>query len=492
MHTADYDAIVIGGGLAGLTAALFLVQAGCQVLLLEKNRRLGGYAVSYSRRGHRFDIATQALGSCENGGLINQTLQLLDLNGAIRFLPCEPARSYVFGSLQETYEQSGVWEKHIRKLENLFPECDGRFRHCSEIIQRLFEEMLRLAEEDAEEIIYGFSKHFPILSRYSLYTVKRFLDEEGLPPMAQAYFAARAGYCLLPLQRLSLVGFACTEMAFRRGAWMVQGGVERLPRELARRFRSCGGSIKTRESATRIRPDRGRTLEVETEQGSYRAQRVVSAIDAATTLQRLVAEPGASMAPAMRKLDRLEVSGSYHVGFYSIPACRASRLRANLEIRDHHDANPEEDPVGSVLYVLVPSLVDPSSAPPGRHCLCLSLPLAKGAALSRSERLRYRDIAEQKLCSYFPELTGHLEGMFDLGPKQLALMTGNNRGSAYGWAQTVKQSGLYRFPMSPGIPGLYLAGHWTMPGGGIAGVMTSGRLCAQRVLSEMSGSKGES
>jgi prolycopene isomerase len=79
--------------------------------------------------------------------------------------------------------------------------------------------------------------------------------------------------------------------------------------------------------------------------------------------------------------------------------------------------------------------------------------------------------------------------MFDLGPKQLASMTGNSFGAAYGWAQTVKQSGLYRLSIDADVPGLYLAGHWTMPGGGIAGVMTSGRLCARRVLLDMTTAK---
>ena len=63
-------------------------------------------------------------------------------------------------------------------------------------------------------------------------------------------------------------------------------------------------------------------------------------------------------------------------------------------------------------------------------------------------------------------------------------MTGNPDGSAYGWAQTPEQSGIYRLNIRTPIEGLYLTGHWTMPGGGIAGVMTSGQLCAETIIQD--------
>jgi prolycopene isomerase len=95
-----------------------------------------------------------------------------------------------------------------------------------------------------------------------------------------------------------------------------------------------------------------------------------------------------------------------------------------------------------------------------------------------------RTFLEREVEKRFPQLKGKMTFLFELAPEQLASISGNPGGSAYGWAQTPEQSGIKRLNLKTPVPGLYLSGHWTMPGGGIVGVVTSGQLCAQTILDE--------
>ena len=59
--STDWDAIVIGAGLAGLSCAAHLAKAGKKVVVLEQQSRPGGYWTSFARQGHVFDIATHSI-----------------------------------------------------------------------------------------------------------------------------------------------------------------------------------------------------------------------------------------------------------------------------------------------------------------------------------------------------------------------------------------------------------------------------------------------
>jgi len=71
-----YDAIVVGGGLAGLTAAAYLVRANKKVLLVERQYKLGGLVQTFHRNGVYFD---GGLRSIENSGIVFPMLKQLGI-----------------------------------------------------------------------------------------------------------------------------------------------------------------------------------------------------------------------------------------------------------------------------------------------------------------------------------------------------------------------------------------------------------------------------
>ena len=479
-----FDTVIIGAGLAGLSCAAVLARAGARVAVLEKNSRPGGYAVSYTLKGHRFDIAIQALGGCDRDGVVYGLFKDLGVEDQIRFLPCEPARVYYFENDKFFWEQSGFSSRLIDSLSVRFPKYRSVITHCYDIWAGILAELENASQKRSDNVAFGFSRSFPILTRYSGYTVKEFFDELAVPDQLRTLMAARSGYCMLPIERLSLVGFACTEMTYSRGAWMVEGGVEQIPRLLVKTAQVNGGIIMRRARAVKIHTAMGEVRGVETNKGDlFKSNCVVMASSVRPGLRLLLDRADLLPVRFSRRLDAMETSGSYYISYYSIPEDAARGLHPNIEVTGINMSLPLAFSPDT-FYMLIPSLIDPSSAPPGRHCLCLSLPCPAGYAMDRHGRNSCRISLEQIAVEKFPALRGKMTHLFDLGPGQLETISGNPGGAAYGWVQSPEQSGIRRLGIKTPITGLYLAGQWTMPGGGIAGVITSGRLCAQTILKD--------
>ena len=483
MNNTTFDVIIIGAGLGGLTCGTYLAKRGKKVLVLEKNSRIGGYATSYETKGHSFDIATQALGGCDPEGSVHQVLEELSLSGQVTFLPCEPARTYFFEDHPEPYIQHGKQEKQLAVLVRRFPEHEKKLLTCFTEWKNIYDELQKIAAIPPAERAFGFTKRFPGLAKYGHYTVQKFFDELRIPLELQTLLAARSSYCLLPLDRLSLVGFACTEMSYANGAWMVKGGVKHLSDILAHGLEKFGGRVHNRTCCHNLLFEDHHVKGVITRDNhTFYSNNVVIACDVRKAYASWL---DALTLPAnyVRKFKRLELSGSYYVAYYRVPAAAVADMDPNIEVRFSSGVreSAEEPPV---YYILIPSKVDASSAPPGYHSFCLSVPLPPAKLLDRAGRKMIRQILEKKVEKKFPALAGQLEWLFELSPGQLEAMTGNPFGSAYGWAQLPEQAGIYRLNIRTPIAGLYLAGHWTMPGGGIAGVMTSGQLCGKVIMQD--------
>ena len=81
-----------------------------------------------------------------------------------------------------------------------------------------------------------------------------------------------------------------------------------------------------------------------------------------------------------------------------------------------------------------------------------------------------------------PELENHILYIEGGSPATMQRYTQNHQGAAYGWNVTPEQVGPSRIQNQSPIQGLYFAGHWVSPGGGVYGVSVSGVQAAQKVL----------
>lgn len=479
-----YDTIIIGGGLAGLSCAALLAKAGQKIALIEKNWQLGGYATSYEVKGHRFDIAIQAIGGCDKHGAVTRLLEELNIEDAVQFLPCEPARTYYFDESDTPWEQSGNLDTLVQSLCSRFPDHKKAITKCYDIWSGIMIELGNIAAMNSSAAAFGFTKSYPLLAAYSNYTVKQFLDELHMPEALQKLITARSGYCMLKPDQLSVIGFACTEMTYNQGAWMVKGGIKKLVEAIEASIMDNGGHIYKKENVVRIQTKDKIVDSVHTKDGNtFLSEHVVVAAAAETAIEKWLDNPNLLSDRYRKKLAAMMPTGSYYIAYYFTSPKAVNGLRPNIEVR--LDASKDSSPWRTdVFYLMIPSLVDPTAAPSGTHSICLSVPVPFGVQMDVEDRGKCRDFLESKAIERFPQFKGALEYLFELGPVHLGILSGNPMGSAYGWAHIPEQSGIKRLNIKTPVSGMYLAGHWTMPGGGIPGVITSGQICAKVILNE--------
>ena len=89
-----YDAVVVGGGVGGLTAAGLLSARGLRVLLLEREQKTGGYVTGFFRDGFYFDATGAFVAACGEGGEFRQILESLGVWNASVSMPSGPCGTF--------------------------------------------------------------------------------------------------------------------------------------------------------------------------------------------------------------------------------------------------------------------------------------------------------------------------------------------------------------------------------------------------------------
>jgi len=160
MSENTYDTIIVGGGVAGLTATVYLAREGQKVLLIEKNRELGGLVNSFSRNGFHFDAGVRAL---EDAGIILPMLK--DLN-----IELEVVKSPVSLGIENEIlhvENLESLSKYKELLKKLYPENGDEIDEVVKTIRKIMKHM---------DVLYGIENPlFKDLKRDTSFIFKKLI-----------------------------------------------------------------------------------------------------------------------------------------------------------------------------------------------------------------------------------------------------------------------------------------------------------------------------
>jgi phytoene dehydrogenase-like protein len=520
-----WDAIVVGGGHNGLVCAAYLAKAGKKVLVLERRDVLGGAAVSEEvYPGFTYSVCSYVVSLLRPW--IIRDLQLPRFGLSIiplecAFLPTHEGPGLArWGDAERTRREIA---RFSAKDAEVYPEFGKTMVQMARFVKPLIDAPApdplslrpgRLAElmRHGQRLRELSQEHQAQLSKMMTMSAADYLDEWFESDVLKApmsvsgiigtFLGVRSpgtAYVLLHHYMGEIDG------AFRSWGFS-KGGTGQVSLSIARAAQHFGAEIRTGVGVEQVRMEGGRATGVVLANGDeLDARAVVSGVDPHRTFLGLVGEDHLSedFVSQIRRYKLRGSSGKVNLAVDRLPvfACRPegdAHLRGDVAIapsieyleRAYDEAKYGDFSKRPYLNVVIPSLVDPSVAPPGKHvisCFVQYAPynLKEGAHTWPDRREAFGDAVVDTLAEYAPGLKESILHRQVLTPWDLEQEFGLTEGNIFHGELSLEQLAFqrpaagwahYKTP----VRDLWMCGSGTHPGGGIMGA--SGALAARAML----------
>ena len=537
-----YDAVVIGGGHNGLISAAYLSRAGLKTVVLEKRHVLGGAAVTEELfPGFRFSVFSYVV-SLLRPEIIRELdlprhgLDILPLDGTFtplhegegRPAPIGPDGEKIgTGDYLWRVNDHGRTVRELRRWSRLDAEAYEEYGQLMVDMARFIKPILSIvppdpASNDPRPLLplAGLARSFQRLTErqqavfvqlmtmsasdflgqwFETDPLKATMSASGIIGTYQGVRSPGTAYVLLHHYMGEIDG------AFR--AWGIpKGGTGGISNAIASAARANGAEIRTEASVARILTRGGRATGVALESGEeLLADVVLSSVDVRRTFIDLL-EPGTvddEFTAEVRRFKFRGSSGKVNLALDALPSFTAlpgegEHLRGAISLspsvdameRAYDDAKYGHWSRKPYVDIVIPTLVDPSMAPPGKHvmsCFVQYAPyhLADGLGTWDDNREAFGDAVVDRIAEFAPDIRDKILFRNVQTPLDIERTTGLTEGNIFQGELSLEQ--LFFSRPVPGwarfrtpVRDLWLCGSSTHPGGGIMGA--NGRIAAIEVL----------
>jgi len=523
--SSHYDAIVVGGGHNGLVNAAYLARAGRKVLVLERRHVLGGAAVTEEVfPGFKFSVCSYVV-SLLRPEIIRELdlprhgLEILPLDGTFTPMPNgnylwrvddhartrrEIARHSRLDA--EAYEEYGKamaqMAKFVKPILNMTPPDPARpsLREIKDMLflGRRFRSLPGRDQYNQVQLMTMSAADF-LDQWFETDVLKATMSASGIIGTFLGVRSPGTAYVLLHHYMGEIDG------AFR--SWgFARGGTGAISNAIAEAAREAGVEIRTQSPIGRILVKDGKVRGVALANGDEIAAAVVSSsVDPHLTFLKMI-EPGHLSEDFLEEVRRYKFrgsSGKVNLALDALPDFRClpgagAHLRGAISVSpsvDYMERAYDEAKYGHYssrpyMDIVIPTLTDPSVAPPGKHvmsCFVQYAPYKLKDGTWDEQRETFGDNVIDTIAEYAPNLKSIIRHRQVLTPLDLEREFGLTEGNIFQGELTLEQ--LFFLRPVPGwaqyrtpIKNLYMCGSATHPGGGIMGA--PGRLAAMQILKD--------
>ena len=522
-----HDVIVIGAGHNGLTAAAYLARAGLDVLVVERNPYIGGATVSrelypgftYSNCSYVSSLMRPEI--MRELELPKYGLQITPYNGGLTM-----TRD---GDYIASYKDHDMNRREIARHSPR--DAESYDRYSAEVMRqcRFIRPMLMRTPPDPASMrprdlrgLLEMGRAFRDLGEAGMYDTIRFwtmsiadfLDQYFETELIKAHFAGSSiiGTGLGPRSPGSayvLLHHYMGEVDGTIGAWgFARGGMGAISRTLAEALQAAGGAIRADAPVARIVVNKGTAVGVALEDGEeIRARAVVSNMDFKRTFVTAMdpTDLPKDFLKAARNFKIRGSSGKLNIALDGMPTFRGvpadcPALQGDLHVTDTIEAfeRAYDDWKNGMwsrrpyVDLMIPSLTDPTMAPPGKHYMSIFVqyvpPKLADGPWTPEKRDAFGKTVIDMLSEYSPDLKDLILHMEVRTPHELEEEVGLTEGNIFQGELTMDQImfnrpvpgyAQYRMP----VKHLYMCGSSTHPGGGVMGA--PGANAAREIIADL-------